>query len=577
MRALEADERNVTIRLKYIEMELKNKNINLARNLLDQTVTILPRVDQFWYKYVHMEEMLDNVGGVRQIFERWMAWKPDEIAWLNYIKMELRYNEVENARKIYQRFVQCHPDPKNWLKWTKFEEDNNNLDRVRQIFANAVEFFGDDMIDQKIYIAYAKFECRMKEYERARVIYKYALNRLPKSKAESLYKQYTQFEKQYGDSDNITNVVATRRRIQYEDELEQNPHQYDTWFDFVRLEENLGDIDRIREVYERAIAQKPTIEEKRFWRRYIYLWLNYAVFEESVVGDIDRTRAIYKACLDLIPHQKFTFAKVWLNYAHFEVRQLNLPVARKTLGISIGKCPKEKLFKGYIDLELQLREFDRVRTLYTKYLLFDPFNCLAWIKFAELEKALEDNNRCRAIFQMATDMPQLDRPELLWKAYIDFEIDLKEYSSARKLYNKLLNKTNHVKVWISYAQFELIAHEEDGVDYAREIFQEAYNKLKQAKLTEERVVLLEAWKGLEQAHGNNDTLKEVEDKFPKVIKRRRPVITAEGYESGETEEYFEYIFADDQPKTAVNKFLQAAMAHKKKQEEEGKVEESKDE
>ena len=73
-------------------------------------------------------------------------------------------------------------------------------------------------------------------------------------------------------------------------------------------------------------------------------------------------------------------------FARFEVRQLQLPAARKILGTAIGMCPKEALFKGYIQLEfdvrvvnyesiaqnadflVQLREFDRVRTLYEKYI-----------------------------------------------------------------------------------------------------------------------------------------------------------------------------------------------------------------
>jgi crooked neck len=40
--------------------------------------------------------------------------------------------------------------------------------------------------------------------------------------------------------------------------------------------------------------------------------------------------------------------------------------ARRILGQSIGKCPKAKLYREYIHLELELREFDRVRQLYTK-------------------------------------------------------------------------------------------------------------------------------------------------------------------------------------------------------------------
>ena len=33
-----------------------------------------------------MEEMLGNVAGARQIFERWMAWEPDHHGWMAYIK-----------------------------------------------------------------------------------------------------------------------------------------------------------------------------------------------------------------------------------------------------------------------------------------------------------------------------------------------------------------------------------------------------------------------------------------------------------------------------------------------------------
>ena len=57
----------------------------------------------------------------------------------------------------------------------------------------------------------------------------------------------------------------------------------------------------------------------------------------------------------LVPHKQFTFAKLWLMYARFEVRQLDLPAARKVLGTAIGMCPKEALFKGYIQLEFDVR------------------------------------------------------------------------------------------------------------------------------------------------------------------------------------------------------------------------------
>jgi crooked neck len=42
-------------------------------------------------------------------------------------------------------------------------------------------------------------------------------------------------------------------------------------------------------------------------------------------------------------------------FAKFEIRRLDLPAARKIMGAAIGMCPKEALFKGYIELEVEVR------------------------------------------------------------------------------------------------------------------------------------------------------------------------------------------------------------------------------
>lgn len=385
-------------------------------------------------------------------------------------------------------------------------------------------------------------------------------------------------------------MVIGKRRVQYEQEIEESPKNYDIWFDYAKLEESAGDPTRVREVYERAIAQVPPADEKRFWRRYIYLWINYALYEELESQDTERTRQIYEQCIQLIPHKKFTFAKIWLMYAQFEIRQMQVAQARKLLGRAIGMCPKNKLFKGYIDLEFQLREFDRCRTIYTKYLEYDPSNCSAWIQFAELEKnVLDEVERCRAIFELAVSQENLNMPELLWKAYIDFEIGEEEYDKTRDLYYRLLERTEHVKVYISFAQFELsIPYEggnEQGVVRARKIFEGAYNKMKEKELKEEvsccfffsvgslhkrthmmmhlqRVLLLEAWKDFEENYGDDTTREVVQNKMPKVVKKRRRA--ADSTEDNIIwEEYFDYIFADDQEQNRSLKVLQMARAWQK--------------
>ncbi len=233
---------------------------------------------------------------------------------------------------------------------------------------------------------------------------------------------------------------------------------------------------------------------------------------------------MYDALLKLLPHKAFTFSKIWLMTAHFEIRQMNIDAARKVLGRGIGMCPRNKLFKGYIQLELQLGNVDRCRKLYEKYLEFAPHNCVAWSKYAQLEALVGESERCRGIYELAIGQPLLDMPEMLWKAYIDFEIAQEQVENTRRLYERLLERTQHVKVFISFAQFESssnngehccflcqifififdilppLSHIIDN-DAARGIFDRAYSHMKRNGLKEERKMLLDSWVDFEKSLG----------------------------------------------------------------------------
>ncbi len=71
-------------------MEMKHKFIEHARNIWERAITYMPRVDQFWYKYSYMEEMIGQYQKSREIFQKWITWKPEEKAYLAYAKFEER-------------------------------------------------------------------------------------------------------------------------------------------------------------------------------------------------------------------------------------------------------------------------------------------------------------------------------------------------------------------------------------------------------------------------------------------------------------------------------------------------------
>jgi hypothetical protein len=55
------------------------------------------------------------------------------------------------------------------------------------------------------------------QHERARVIYRYALDNLPKEKSTEVFKFYTIHEKKYGERAGIETVIVSKRRNQYEE------------------------------------------------------------------------------------------------------------------------------------------------------------------------------------------------------------------------------------------------------------------------------------------------------------------------------------------------------------------------
>ncbi|GFY84958.1 crooked neck protein, putative [Actinidia rufa] len=356
-RALVAHRFNHTLYLKYAEFEMKNKFVNRSRNIWDRAIEVFPRIDQVWYKYIHMEQMLRNFAGARQIFERWMEWEPDLEGWLSYVRA--------------------------WIRYAKFEMKSGEIAKARSCYERAVENLAEDEAGEEIFLAFAEFEELCKETERARFIYRFALDRVPKNCAEYVYGKFITLE----------NVILAKKGLEYEDEL-------------------------------------------------------------------------------------------------------NLEGARRILGNAIGRAPKSKIFKEYIQLEMDFGNTGRCRKLYEKYLEWSPQNCYAWMKYADLEILSQEIDRARAIFELAISQPALDKPEYIWKKYIDFELK-NDHGRARELYERLLERTKHITVWISYA-----------MTYALE-------------LKEERAKLLDEWEKMESGFGELGDVESIRAKQPRKIKRRR--------------------------------------------------------
>lgn len=119
---------------------------------------------------------------------------------------------------------------------------------------------------------------------------------------------------------------------------------------------------------------------------------------------------------------------------------------------------------------------------------------------------------------------------------------------VRALFRRLLSKTKHVKVWLSFAEAEREAaeaatatdaadvaadHTPAGVAASAAVLSEAAALFRSTGQKEERVLVLEAWRDALAAGGaSEDELDKVEAMMPKRLKKRRQVYGEDGEAAG---------------------------------------------
>ncbi|GBE59158.1 crooked neck family 1 isoform [Babesia ovata] len=568
-RALQVDANNANLWLRYIETEMKNKNVNAARNLFDRVVCLLPRVDQFWFKYAHFEELLGNYAGARTVFERWMEWNPDERGWMLYIKFEERCGEIDRCREIFERFLENRPSCSAFLKFVKFEQRQKNYPRARAAFVKCLEIVPSELLTEEFFIKFAAFETSQANIAGAEKVYEQGLMTLPRENAELLYRTYVSFQKQHKDKETIDNLIVTKKRNEYEQNLLDEPYNYDVWFDYIRMEEQtLSDdghpegIDqsyaeaqqtRICELYERAISNLPQVDNRRLWRRYSYLWIGYAIFSELTLGQPDRAIAVYRKALQVLPKE---FAKFYILLAELHLRQEDLDSMRKTFGMGLGRCSKPKLFEAYAQIELKLGNLDRCRHIHAKYIEMWPFKPDSWLAFVNLELMLDERERVRALCEGAIAMDQMDMPETVWNRYIEIEKEWQQHPYVRNIYERLILKTTHIKVFKGYAEFEF---ESGYLDKGRAVIERGLEFYKASGHQVERAGLLAHLLQMERKYGDAESTVKARSRQPKKVRRKRKL------EDGSTVEDVVYVFPDDGLQQS--KILQAALRWKQKQQQ----------
>lgn len=550
-RALDVTPYTPSLWLRYAEFEMKHKFLNHARNVFERATTILPRVDQFWYKYIYMEEVLANYDRAREVFEKWMGWNPVAEAWLAAVSFETRVGEPERARKVLFRFLEENPKVENYVRVGKWEESGRRYQSAREVCERALREIGEEALTEEFFLFWTRLELRMKDYVRTEQLFEFAFGRLKGEHSAKLRLEFAKFQAKHGKEKDVVKTVLAKRRPKYREKVDRDPRDYDGWFALAQLEEEAEDWREAQRVLVEGQGHLPERLDKASWKRYVWLFRAQAILEETQLGDKTAAVATLERCLKVIPHKMFTFGKVWIETAKIHLRIGDLKATRMFLGRAIGVTGASAVYAFYIDLESRLGNFDRCRTLHEKRIEADPSQSVNWISYCDMEAGIGEVDRARSVITKSLEVGLVDQPEHLWKAAIDLEVEHGQPRDVLKLYNSLLEKSRHVKVYLSLG---LYCVSQEMVGRMREVFGEADALFKVERMNEERAAIINNWFECEVQLGDQVWVEKVRQKLPKKIKKQRVVPGPAGSFVGDLqyEEYVDYVFNDEGTKAGVS-------------------------
>ncbi|KAH8739256.1 hypothetical protein FG386_000013 [Cryptosporidium ryanae] len=551
-RALNINYEHNRIWREYINMEIINGNINNARNLYERVTKLLPMVDEFWIKYVQMEQILKNYINVRHIFNSWIKWKPDKNIYLKYCKFEEECGEIELARGILNDLISSHPTQEAYLFLAKFEL-KYNIASLRSVFDQIICFFksSDTQIDPKIFVFFAEVFVNQKKLDEAIDIYNQGIllteaqdRQFLKEKLFNVYK----LEKKQRIDD--TDEWKSNKINQYRDNLFLNPVDFDKWFDFSIFAFQYLKPEDVRKVFDDFSKVSPPTDNIIEFEKYIYSCFLYLCYFEtninsssaiidktlrSLINKIDNFKEINKKdkkCESKNSNIKSInssfseedsqiLSEVFIFFSGNQIRNCNLPSARKILGAGLGRIPCPRLFDYYINFELKLGNFDRCRLLFTKYVEYNPVSADTWKKYMKFEYQLGEIKRFIGIAEAGISMPELDSPEKIWEYYIEIMIEKGNYEATDNIYRRLLEKTQHHQVVMDYSTF--IVYKLNEIEYNREFILGILNSYKQNSMEYRRMLILKYWLSLEEKLNKTGYTNNCE-KWIKIIKKLTPDI-----------------------------------------------------
>lgn len=343
-----------------------------------------------------------------------------------------------------------------WLSFARFYEKSKDFDSARAVLTRAtqVNFKSVDELAM-VWCGWGEMEMRHEEFDRALAVMQQAVAEPPSSVRRRKARAAAQGKSKGGEEDGAEETLAS-------DKIHKNVK---VWSLYLDLEENVGTVQTCRAAYDRSIDIKVCTAQ---------MALNYAVFLEEN-GFFEDSFRVYEQAVAL-----FTFPQlkvVWTVYL-------------------------DKFIERYAGTKLE-----RLRDLFEQSVERVPADDAAefFIKYAKAEETFGLARHAMSVYDRATravpDAARLD----MYRLYIKKVEQFFGVTKTRPVYERAIAELNDDHCRDICLEFSSMERKLGEVDRARSILQHG------SQFADPRRVpaYWHQWKEFEEAHGNEDTFRDM--------------------------------------------------------------------
>ncbi|ODQ63751.1 hypothetical protein NADFUDRAFT_53404 [Nadsonia fulvescens var. elongata DSM 6958] len=312
------------IYIEWAEMELRNENIDQALTLL-KLCTTGPKVSKIDY----FDESISPQERIHKSMKLWSF----------YADIIEGFGTLTETRQVYDRIFELKiATPLTIVNYALFLEENNHFEDSFKIYERGLELFTYPTAFELWNLYLSKAISRKLNVERLRDLFEQALRDCPANLSKPIYLMYGQLEEDRGLIKNAMKIY---------DQAIHNIAETDRFevinYYISRCAENFG-LQATRQIFE-SIINNSSLNLKNF--EYKQLSSSFAKIEEKL-GEIDRVRSIYIFGSQFANPALVSNRDYWNEWNQFEINHGNEDTFKEMLRIKRSVQAQNNTEMGYI-------------------------------------------------------------------------------------------------------------------------------------------------------------------------------------------------------------------------------------